>query len=56
MNAMFRKAVRHELEPVWATDTQSRIYALGMWPENMPNQPLEPAARAQVAINSGANE
>ena len=54
--ALFKKAVRHELEPVWAADTQRQIMALGLWPKNMPNQPLEPAARAQVAINSGANE
>lgn len=54
--AMFKKAVRHELEPVWATDTQSRIYALGMWPENMPNQPLAHCISAQAAINTGAQE
>lgn len=54
--AMFRKAVRHELEPVWAADTQRRIYALGLWPKNMPNQALVPANRAQAAINTGAQE
>ena len=54
MNAMFRKAVRHELEPVWAADTQRQIMALGLWPKNMPNQPLVHDGCAQAAINSGA--
>lgn len=54
--ALFKKAVRHELEPVWAADTQRRIYALGLWPKNMPNQPLAHAERAQEAINTGAQE
>ena len=39
--AMFTKAVRHELEPVWAADTQRHIYALGLWPKNMQYQALE---------------
>lgn len=33
--ALFTKAVRRALEPVWAADTQRRIQAMGMWPENM---------------------
>lgn len=33
--ALFTKAVRRELEPVWAADTQRRILAMGLWPENM---------------------
>lgn len=33
--ALFTKAVRRELEPVWAADTQRRIQALGIWPKNM---------------------
>lgn len=33
--AMFLKAVRREMEPVWAADTQRRIQAMGLWPENM---------------------
>ncbi len=32
MNALFTKAARRELEPVWAADTQRRIYAMGAWP------------------------
>lgn len=52
--AMFKKVVRHELEPVWAADTQRQIMALGLWPKNMPNQPLVPATRAQAAIKIGA--
>lgn len=34
--ALFTKAVRHELEPVWAADTQRRILAMGLWPKNLP--------------------
>lgn len=33
--ALFTKAVRRELEPVWAADTQRRIQAMGLWPKNM---------------------
>lgn len=34
--AMFTKAVRRELEPVWAADTQRRILAMGLWPKALP--------------------
>ena len=34
--ALFSKAVRRELEPVWAADTQRRIHAMGMWPKSLP--------------------
>ena len=34
--ALFTKAVRRELEPVWAADTQRRVLALGLWPANLP--------------------
>ena len=34
--ALFSKAVRHQLEPVWAADTQRRIYAMGLWPKGTP--------------------
>ena len=34
--ALFSKAVRHALEPVWAADTQRRIYAMGLWPKGIP--------------------
>lgn len=33
--ALFTKAVRRELEPVWAADTQRRIQAMGLWPTNL---------------------
>lgn len=33
--ALFTKAVRRELEPVWAADTQRRIHAMGLWPTGM---------------------
>lgn len=36
MKALFLKAVRRELEPVWAADTQRRIQAMGLWPKNLP--------------------
>ena len=34
--AMFPKAVRRELEPVWAADTQRKIQAMGLWPKTLP--------------------
>lgn len=34
--ALFTKAVRHEIEPVWAADTQRRVHAMGLWPKNLP--------------------
>lgn len=33
--ALFKKAVRHALEPVWAADTQRKIHAMGLWPKNV---------------------
>ena len=38
--ALFSKAARHALEPVWAADTQRRIHAMGLWPKNLPH-PVE---------------
>ncbi len=38
MNALFSKAVRRELEPVWAADTQRRLLAMGLWPKALPLQ------------------
>lgn len=35
--ALFTKAVRRELEPTWAADTQRRIHAMGLWPVNLPH-------------------
>lgn len=34
--ALFTKAVRRELEPVWAADTQRKIQAMGLWPKELP--------------------
>lgn len=34
--ALFTKAVRRELEPVWAADTQRKIQAMGLWPKGLP--------------------
>lgn len=41
--ALFTKAVRRELEPVWAADTQRRIRAMGLWPKSLP-QKVGPAS------------
>jgi hypothetical protein len=27
---------RRTLEPAWAADTQRKIYAMGLWPQNIP--------------------
>lgn len=35
MNALFSKAVRRTLEPVWAADTRRRINVMGLWPANL---------------------
>lgn len=35
--ALFSKSVRHQLEPVWAADTQRRIQAMGLWPKGLPH-------------------
>ena len=34
--AMFTKAVRRELETVWAADSRRRIRAMGLWPKGLP--------------------
>lgn len=34
--ALFPKAVRRELEPVWAADTRRKIQAMGLWPKGLP--------------------
>ena len=52
MNALFTKAVRRELEPVWAADTQRRILAMGLWPQNLPFPHQNHADKAPTAINS----
>ena len=36
--ALFTKAVRRELEPVWAADTRRKIQAMGLWPKALPLQ------------------
>lgn len=33
--ALFPKAVRRELEPVWAADTQRKVRAMGLWPREI---------------------
>ena len=38
--ALFTKAVRRELEPVWAADTRRKLLALGLWPKVLPLQNL----------------
>lgn len=30
------KAVRRELEPVWAADTRRKLLAMGLWPKGVP--------------------
>ena len=32
------EAVRRELEPAWAADTQRSIKAMGLWPTNLPGE------------------
>lgn len=39
--ALFLKAVRRELEPVWAADTRRKVQAMGLWPKNLPPWPSE---------------
>jgi hypothetical protein len=34
--ALYSKAVRRELEPVWGADTRRTIEAAGAWPKNLP--------------------
>ena len=36
MNALFTKAVRREMESLWAADTQRKIQAMGLWPKALP--------------------
>ena len=36
--ALFTKAVRRELEPVWAADTRRKLLAMGLWPKALPLQ------------------
>lgn len=36
MKTLFLKAVRRELETVWAADTRRKVQALGLWPKNLP--------------------
>ena len=38
--ALFTKAVRRDLEPVWAADTRRKLLALGLWPKALPLQNL----------------
>ncbi len=34
--ALFLKAVRRELEPAWAADTQRLVHTMGLWPAGIP--------------------
>lgn len=34
--ALFTKAVRRELEPVWAADTRRKLLAMRLWPKGVP--------------------
>ena len=34
--ALFAKAVRREMESLWAADTQRKIQAMGLWPKALP--------------------
>lgn len=43
--ALFLKAVRRELEPVWAADTRRKVHALGLWPKNLPPWPGDKSDR-----------
>lgn len=36
--ALFPKAVRRELEPVWAADTMRRLWEMGLVPDSLKNQ------------------
>ena len=38
--ALFAKAVRREMESLWAADTQRKIQAMGLWPKALPLQNL----------------
>ena len=35
-NALFTKAARRGMEPVWVLDTQRKIETMGLWPKNLP--------------------
>ena len=48
MNALFTKAVRRELEPVWAADTQRRIKAMGLWPQKLPYTDVVDAINKEI--------
>ena len=50
--ALFTKAARRELEPVWAADTRRRVKAMGLWPQNLPFPHQNHADKAPIAINS----
>lgn len=36
MNALFPRAAAMTVGRAWAADTQRRIHAMGLWPENLP--------------------
>ena len=38
MKALFSKAVRRELEPVWSADTMRKLWEMGLVPNSLKNQ------------------
>ena len=51
MSALFLKAVRRELEVVWAADTRRKVQVLGLWPKNLPPWPGDESDRTPAISN-----
>ena len=45
--ALFTKAVRRELEPVWAADTMRKLWEMGLIPDSLRNQVVTLIEKAQ---------
>jgi hypothetical protein len=43
--AMFTKSERRALEPAWAADTRRTIFAMGLWPSDLPMLEIECQSR-----------
>lgn len=54
MSALFLKAVRRELEPVWAADTMRKLWEMGLIPDSLRNQVATLIDKAQEAMKLGA--
>ena len=52
MNALFPRAAAMAVGRAWAADTQRRILAMGLWPQNLPFPHQNHADKAPTAINS----